>query len=102
MLRKFINDPAGATQMFDNDELDLFIDNRDGDLNLAASDIWRVKAGRVSEWYLVNIDGAFMSRGEAFDHAIKMSETYAKSGGMTNVALTVAPSANEIQQTPEF
>lgn len=100
VVRKFVNDAAGDTQIFENDEIELLIDEKDGDLNQVASDLWRIKAGRVSEWYLVNIDGAFMSRDQAFDHAIKMSEVYARQGGMTNVLLDTSPLI--VVETPEF
>ena len=90
-VRLYINDPAGATQFLDDDVLEGFITESAGDLNRAASELWKLKAARVSEWYLVNIDGAFMSRDQAFDHALKMSTFYASGGGMTNVELTTQP-----------
>lgn len=98
-VRKFINDPAGTDQFLDDDFIGDLIDGQEGDLNAAASDLWKVKAARVSEWYLVNIDGAFMSRGEAFDHAMKMSEVYGKAGTMSNIPLITRAESTE---TPEY
>lgn len=99
-VRLYINDPGGATEFLEDSQIGMFIDAQDGDLNRAASELWKVKAARVSEWYLVNIDGAFLSRDQAFDHAMKMSATYASSGGMTNALLTTV--SDNIERSSEF
>lgn len=87
-LRLYVDDPAGDSQFLDDSVLLTFIEAAGGSLNNAASEIWKVKAARVNEWYTVNMDGNFMTRGEVFDHCLKMSASYAAGGAMTNVRLT--------------
>lgn len=100
-LRLFIDDPAGNNQFLEDSVLSGFIADADDDLSAAASELWKVKAARVSEWYTVNMDGNFMSRDQVFAHCMKMSESYANSGSMTNVALTTM-SVDAGSQTPEY
>jgi hypothetical protein len=100
-LRLFIDDPAGNDQLFDDPDLGAFITDAGDDLSQAASELWKVKAARVSEWYTVNMDGNFMSRDQVFAHCLKMSESYANSGSMTNVALTTL-SVDSGSRTPEY
>jgi len=100
-LRLFIDDPSGNDEFFTNETLAAFIADVDDDLSAAASELWKVKAARVSEWYTVNMDGNFMSRDQVFSHCMKMSESYANSGSMTNVALTTL-SVDAGSQTPEY
>lgn len=87
-LRLYVDDKAGQDQFFDDSTLQQFIFDAGGDLNNAAASLWKVKAARVTEWYTVNMDGNFMTRGEVFDHCLKMSQSYAAGGVMTNVRLT--------------
>lgn len=100
-LRLFIDDPAGNSELFENSVLAGFIDDAADDLSAAASELWKVKAARVSEWYTVNMDGNFMSRDQVFAHCMKMSESYANSGSITNVQL-VTMSVDAGSSTPEY
>lgn len=94
-LRLYTDIPAGSEQFLDDTVLQGFFDAADEDINRAAAEIWKVKAARVNEWYTVNMDGNFMTRGEVFEHCLKMSALYASGGSMTNVALTTRDADNE-------
>ena len=75
-----MNDPARSDQLFDNSDLDAFLEDNEGDVYLSAADGWRVKAARVSEWYNTGLDGSFLNRSQAFDHAMKMVTHYQEEG----------------------
>lgn len=94
-LRLYTDIPAGSDQFLDDSDLQVFFDAADGDVNRAAAEIWKVKAARVNEWYTVNMDGNFMTRGEVFEHCLKMSTLYASGGSMTNVALLTRDPVSE-------
>lgn len=100
-LRLFIDDPAGNTQFLDDSVLNVFIEDNEGDLSLAASQLWKIKAARVSEWYTTNLDGSFLSRDQVFTHCMQMSQQFAAAGGMSNIQL-VTSSVDFGTRTPEY
>lgn len=89
LLRLYLADPAGANEVFTNAKLALLLDQNEDDVYAAAADGWRVKAANVSEWYMVNVDGAFLNREQVWEHCIKMAEHYEKigGGGLANIPL---------------
>jgi len=46
------------------------------DLNRAASELWRERAGQVASYYNVNTDGHNLSRSQWYDHCMKMATDY--------------------------
>lgn len=48
------------------------------DLNGAAAELWTERAGKVSSYYNVGLDGHTLSRAQWFDHCEKMAEFYAR------------------------
>lgn len=47
------------------------------DLNAAAAEGWRRKAGAVAGRFNVTVDGDALSRAQAFSHCLQMAERYA-------------------------
>lgn len=80
-LRLMVGDPKKNANgdviepFFSDTYLGTWVDKPE-DLEYAASKLWGIKAANVADWYTTNIDGAFLSRGEAFDHAMKMQAKY--------------------------
>lgn len=103
LLRMYLHDPSGADEVLDNDTLDLIYTETGETLEAAAARGWRIKAARVHEWYMVNLDGAFLNRDQVFKHCIMMAETYERAGGaeLSNIQLT-GPNADTTTETPEF
>jgi len=48
------------------------------DLAFAAAEGWRWKAGKVSERFAVNLDGAGLQRQQLFEHCLEMAARYAR------------------------
>lgn len=103
LLRLYLNDPAGASEVFTDAMLQRLYDEA-GSLEACAATGWRVKAATVHDWYLVNIDGGFLSRDQVFNHCIKMAETFESSkGGMSqSVEVIMTGSANDSTSSSEF
>ncbi len=53
-----------------------YIHARSYDLNRAAANLWLERAATKAEGYNFTADGASFSRGQWFDHCLKMSEYY--------------------------
>ena len=78
LLRLYLDDlPRGdeGDTFFQDYQLQALIDAT-VDLFGAAASGWRIKAARVAEWYNVTIDGAEMTRAQAFRHALEMARSY--------------------------
>ena len=88
LLRLYLADPAGAKEVFTDGKLQILLDKTE-DVNAAAAEGWRIKAGSVAEWYQMSVDGATLSRDQVFEHCIKMAEHYEGLGGgnLTNVRM---------------
>jgi hypothetical protein len=81
LLRLYLADPAGNDEYFHDDILDSMFSDNDEDLNAAASSGWRMKAANVAAWYAVNLDGAFLSRQQVWEHCIAMSSHFSSMSG---------------------
>lgn len=92
LLRLYLNDRT-EPYVFDDTELTDLLDGAGGDVDAAAAEGWKIKAGTVAEWYDVNIDGSALSRSDVFDHCMKMRMQYLSSSGglIDNVRLQVTP-----------
>jgi hypothetical protein len=104
LLRLYLNDPAGANQVLDDETLDKIYEEAGETVAGAAGRGWRIKAARVHDWYMVNLDGAFLNRDQVFKHCIMMAETFEAQGGgaeLSNIQLT-GPNADTTAETPEF
>lgn len=87
LLRLYVADPGGKDEFFHDDVLDTLFSNNENNLFAAASEAWRIKAARVADWYAVNLDGAFLSRQQAWEHCMAMVDHYGNlSGGAGNAA----------------
>ena len=62
-----VTDQAGTT---------LYLTGWSYDLNGAAADLWRMRAGKVSSYYSVDMDGHRLSRSDWFKHCSEMAEMY--------------------------
>lgn len=106
LLRLYLSDPnpgpAGTTPVFTDNQLTELLTRAEGDVNTAAAEGWRIKAGSVADWYDVSLDGSVLSRDQVWKHCMNMVSTYeALSGGqMKNVRLQVTPV--ESTDTSEF
>ncbi len=107
LLRLYIDDvtPSNGEDPFLSDiKLQSLLD-KEGNVEAAAGKAWRIKAAQVSSWYLANVDGAFLSRDQVFDHCMKMAEFYEQVSGTSeiikNIDLT-GPNAVSEEATSEF
>lgn len=91
LLRLYLNDPAGPENVISDPQLDQLYVAAEESLEGTAARAWRIKAATVADWYLSNIDGAFLSRDQVFDHCVKMAVYYEEVSGtsfiITNVGL---------------
>jgi hypothetical protein len=104
LLRLYLNDPAGASEVFTDVVLQRLYDDS-GSLEACAAKGWRIKAATVYEWYLANIDGSFLSRDQVFSHCIKMAETFERSEGGSisqSIEVIMTGSANDSTSSSEF
>jgi len=72
-----------VTMTTDQAGSELYLSGWSYDLNSAASNLWRQKAGNVSSYYDVQADGHKLSRSQWFMHCTQMSDMY---GGMGRVS----------------
>jgi hypothetical protein len=78
LLRLYLDDLVDQHTghvFFQDYQLQKLIDST-ADLMGAASRGWRIKAARVAEWYNITVDGAEMTRSQAFRHAMEMARIY--------------------------
>jgi hypothetical protein len=101
ILRLYIDDAEDGTQQFDNETLNLFMDQSDGDMHLAAYRLWLVKAATVSDWFLTQTDGSLFARQQVFDHCKAMADYHLdrSTGDIVNVGLTTR---DPVQESSEF
>lgn len=60
---------------------------RSYDLNQAAADIYRAKAGHYSDMFNFSTHGHTINKGELIKHALQMAEYYSQAGGARGVDL---------------
>lgn len=89
LLRLYIDDRKDGTEKFNDTQLQDFIDNASGDLHIAAVEVWSIKAANVSDYYLVNVDGTFLSRNQIFDHCMAMVDFHRANAGGTGAFTTM-------------
>lgn len=66
------------------------------DLNAAAAEGWRWKAGKVAGRFSVTLDGASLQRAQIYAHCLGMADRYArKIVGVLGVQTTHAPLVTE-------
>ena len=65
-----------VTTVADQGGTSLYLTGWSYDLNGAAADLWRMRAGQVSSYYSVRMDGHDLSRSQWFDHCEKMARMY--------------------------
>jgi hypothetical protein len=80
-LRRMTGEVGSKT--YADTDLDEFITTNGGDLNLAASEIWREKASAYADLVNMSEAGSSRSNSDLFAHAKQQEETYlaASSGG---------------------
>lgn len=106
LLRLYLSDPspapAGKSPVFTDTQLKELLERAENDVNSAAAEGWRIKAGSVADWYDVSLDGSVLSRDQVWKHCMNMVSTYeALSGGqMKNVRIQVTP--EDESETSEF
>lgn len=104
LIRLYTDDPAGPDELVKDSVLQGLWDEMDS-IEGVASRVWRIKAATVSEWYLSNIDGSFLSRNQVFEHCLKMAEHYETLGGVSGVFVNVGltgPNATDEDSSSEF
>lgn len=105
LLRFYVDDPVSdPDKMFDDTQMELFIDQNDGDLHAAAAEIWGIKAATVSTWYLAQTDGSLLARQQVFDHCLKMQDFHRTHGGPSTLVsvLMDGGSTGEEDESSEF
>jgi hypothetical protein len=88
LLRLYVDDRKDGTEQFNDDQLQDIIDGADGSLHGAAAEVWGMKAATVSEFYLANVDGSFLSRNQIFDHCMAMVEFHRMGGGAASTVMS--------------
>lgn len=70
---------------YEDSDLDFYLDEASGDVNSAASSIWREKASNYAELTDITEAGSSRKNSVLYDHAIQQMELYgdAASGGET-------------------
>ncbi len=58
-----------------------YADYRSYDLNAAAADVWRQKAGMWASRFDISADGSTLRRSQTIQHALQMADAYARMGG---------------------
>lgn len=53
-----------------------YMTGRSYDLNAAAADVWRIKAGQAAKVYNISGDGHSLQRGQLIEHYLKMAQYY--------------------------
>lgn len=98
LLRLYVADVA-KPYTFTDEQLNEFLTGKGGDINAAAAEIWRIKAGTVAEWYNVSLDGRTLSRGEVYEHCMKQYDLYLGLSGsrIVSVRTQVTPDPSETQ-----
>lgn len=98
LLRLYLNDET-APYVFDDPTLQDILDRAEGEVGAAAGEGWRIKAGKVAEWYDVELDGSALSRGQVAKHCLDMASFYEATSGsggkLTNTRLQVTPTPAE-------
>lgn len=104
LLRLYIDDPAGAEEVFHDIELQNTLDDSGSDVHAAAAKLWSIKAATVHKWYLSQIDGAFLSRNQVFDHCMAMSKYHEDKGAgkIETVSLDTGGGGSSTTQSVEF
>lgn len=90
LLRLYIDDPENGGEFFDNGTLDTLISAASDDLHVAASRAWGIKAARVNDWYLVQVDGALFSRQQVFEHCMSMVDFHEKRSEASIVSVRMS------------
>jgi len=65
-----------------------YLNGRSYDLNMAASDIWRMKMGAYAEAVNFKTDNMSVDRGKLIDHCTQMSNFYASQGKSKTLDIT--------------
>ena len=104
LIRLYTDDPSGPDEVMHDTDLDALWDLTEN-VEGATAKVWRIKAAKVSDWFLANVDGAFLSRDQVFAHCITMAEFYETQGGtsgvFSNIAL-IGPNAADEDESSEF
>lgn len=75
-LRRMIDDPAGSTQTYSDLALSALIDQAEGVLEAAASELWQEKAATFSRLVNVSESGSSRSMGDLYKNALAMAKYY--------------------------
>jgi hypothetical protein len=102
LLRLYIDDKKDGTEKFNDDQLQDFIDRFGEELHAAAAEIWGIKAARVTEYYLTNIDGSFLSRNQVFDHCMAMADFHRHGGSADTMESVQLSTGNTSDSSSEF
>ena len=73
----------------------LYLTGRSYDLDGAASDIWRQKAGHAANLYDFSTDNHSFKRSQFMDHCLKMAAYYERNAGSKTVVVTRGDNAIE-------
>jgi len=89
-------DYARGVVTFNNDTLgsSVLLTGRSYDLNAAAADVWRRKAGYFAEAYNVSTDRQSLQRSQLIDHCYQMADYYAGQGRPISINLMRGDNVN--------
>lgn len=101
LLKLYLHEPEDGA--LDDVQLQDLLDAHDGDLDASASAGWKIKAGTVAQWYDVTVDRAdTFSRGQVFDHCMKMYELYGSTSGGSIASVRMSTDDTPTEETSEF
>lgn len=66
------------------------------DLDAAAAEGWRRKAGKVASRFSVNIDGDALQRAQVFSHCLAMADRYGRKM-VRSAEITTTPNADYLE-----
>lgn len=74
-LRVLINEDAEVSE-WDDSQLGVFLDEREGKLNVTAAYVWRVKAGRFADLVTMTEGNSSRQWSNAYKQALEMAQVY--------------------------
>lgn len=75
-LRRMIDDPAGADQIYSDLSLSALIDQAEGDLDATAAELWQEKAASFSRLVDVSEAGSSRKMSDLYKNALTMAKHY--------------------------
>jgi hypothetical protein len=70
-----------GTELIEEGQFGTILDAQDGNVTLAAAQVWEIRAGKYSTLVDISESGSSRSMGKMYENALKMAEYYRKKAG---------------------